>query len=185
MSQSESIQPWRGYLLASLFFFSSLLQSLLNQNGLHEIIKVSVRWRAGIIDVVYRKTLTLSASAASSTTSPIPMSGTTTSNPAASTTPTTSTTEKGGAKGDPGAGGGGAAAGGGVGDIVNILAIDLERLQFVWMIWGTPLNILIALTLLYAQLGWTVFVGLGVIVLSFIFNGVLASRLELLQVFFF
>ena len=138
-----SMEVWKGYFLASLFFISSAFQSLTYQLGHHLPAKVSIRFRAGLIDVLYRKALTISPFAAVTT---------------------------------------------GIGDMVNLMAVDMERLQltliFIWIIWWAPLNIIIALVLLYFQLGWVCFVGLGVMIISFIINGVLASLFESLQVFY-
>ena len=141
MSQSSTMEDWKGYLLASLYILTSFSQSLIYQNSFHESTKSSIRWRAGIIDVIYRKALTISSSAKLTS---------------------------------------------GVGDIVNLLAIDLERLQmllqFIWMIWAAPLNIIIAVVLLYTQIGWVTFVGLGVMAISMVLNGAFAGILQKLQV---
>lgn len=75
--------------------------------------QVGIRFRAAIIDTIYRKALRVAASAST------------------------------------------AKSGSSTGQIVNLLAVDLQRLQdvlqFLWMVWYAPLNIIIAMVLLYQQ----------------------------------
>ena len=54
----------------------------------------------------------------------------------------------------------------GTGDFVNFLAVDLQRLQdmlqYVYYLWFAPLNTVASIVLLWFQIGWVCFVGLGI-----------------------
>jgi len=72
-----------------------------------------------------------------------------------------------------------------VGEIVNLMAVDAERLRdvcaYVWMVWSCPLQITVAIILLYNVLGVSVFAGVAVMVVLFPMNMILAriqSKLE-------
>lgn len=138
---NSKMEDWKGYFIGALFFIASIIQSILYQNGFHESAKLSVQVRAGLIDVIYRKSLTVSPAAAAS---------------------------------------------GAFGEIVNLLAVDLERMQmaiqFIWVIWFAPLNIIIATGLLYIQLGWVAFVGLGIVVCALLINGFAGAAMRALMV---
>jgi ATP-binding cassette subfamily C (CFTR/MRP) protein 1 len=47
-----------------------------------------------------------------------------------------------------------------VGEIVNLMSVDCQRLQditgYLWMVWSAPLQIALALALLWGQLGASV-----------------------------
>ena len=74
-----------------------------------------------------------------------------------------------------------------IGEIVNLMAVDAERLQevaqYLWMLWSSPFQIVIAVTLLYGILGPAVFAGLGMMLIMLPINGLLASMETRLQVF--
>ena len=74
-----------------------------------------------------------------------------------------------------------------VGEIVNLMSVDAQRLQdatgYLWMIWSAPLQIIIAVYLLWGILGPSVLGGLAVMVLLIPINGVLSSYQRKLQVF--
>ena len=59
----SSIEVWKGYAIAVLFFIVLIIQSICYQFHLHYVIKVSIRMRAALIDTLYRKTLTVAPSA--------------------------------------------------------------------------------------------------------------------------
>ena len=73
-----------------------------------------------------------------------------------------------------------------VGEIVNLMSVDAQRLQdatsFLWVIWSTPLQIIIALYLLWGILGPSVLGGLAIMILMIPLNGVLTSYQRKLQV---
>ena len=138
------MESWKGYLIAGLFFLASSIQSILYQHSFHISGKMSVRVRAGLIDSIYKKALTVSPAAASACDS---------------------------AK------------------IVNLLAIDLERLQmllqFIWVFWVAPLNIIITMVLLFIQIGWVSFIGLGVLIVAFLYVGMASGAIRHILVFLF
>ena len=117
---------------------------MIYQNVFHESAKLSIGLRAALIDVIYKKSLTVSPSSV------------------------------------------GAA---GTGSIVNLMSVDLERLQlllqFIWVIWFTPLNIFIATALLYLQLGLVCFVGFSVVFLVVIFNFFVGGAMKKFLVYIF
>ena len=73
-----------------------------------------------------------------------------------------------------------------VGEIVNIMSVDAQRLQYVagylWMIWSSPLQIVIAVYMLWGIVGPSVLAGLAVMILLIPINGVLATIQRNLQV---
>ncbi len=73
-----------------------------------------------------------------------------------------------------------------VGEIVNLMSVDAQRLQdvtgYLWMIWSSPLQIVIAVYMLWGIVGPSVLAGLAVMVLLIPINGVLATIQRNLQV---
>ena len=73
-----------------------------------------------------------------------------------------------------------------VGEIVNLMSVDAQRLQdvtgYLWMIWSAPLQIIIAVYLLWGILGPSVLAGLAVMILLIPVNGVMATLQRKLQV---
>ncbi|XP_064629119.1 multidrug resistance-associated protein 1-like isoform X2 [Lineus longissimus] len=72
-----------------------------------------------------------------------------------------------------------------VGEIVNLMSVDVERIEdatiWSWIAWSSPFQIIIALWLLWNELGVAILAGLGVMVLLLPFNGCLASWVEKYQ----
>lgn len=72
-----------------------------------------------------------------------------------------------------------------VGEIVNIMSVDCQRLQditgYLWMMWSAPLQICLALWLLWGQLGVSVLAGMAIMVLLIPLNGFLAMKSRQLQ----
>uniref|UniRef100_A0A6G1SLE4 ABC-type glutathione-S-conjugate transporter n=1 Tax=Aceria tosichella TaxID=561515 RepID=A0A6G1SLE4_9ACAR len=72
------------------------------------------------------------------------------------------------------------------GEIVNLMSVDAQRFQDLLMyanlIWSAPLQIVLAVVLLYRELGWPVFAGVLCMVLFLPCNAYLARRLKLCQV---
>ena len=75
-----------------------------------------------------------------------------------------------------------------VGEIVNLMSVDAQRLQdvtgYLWMVWSSPLQIALAMWLLWGILGPSVLAGLGVMVLLIPINGYLATLQRNLQIEF-
>ncbi len=75
-----------------------------------------------------------------------------------------------------------------VGEIVNLMSVDAQRMQdvvgYLWMVWSAPLQIIIAVYLLWGIIGPSVLAGLGVMILLIPVNGVLASFQRKLQIKF-
>ncbi|PAA56638.1 hypothetical protein BOX15_Mlig005571g4 [Macrostomum lignano] len=73
-----------------------------------------------------------------------------------------------------------------VGEVVNLMSVDAQRLQdvagYLWMVFSAPLQITIAIVLLWQELGASVLAGLAVMVLLIPVNGALASTQRKLQV---
>ena len=73
-----------------------------------------------------------------------------------------------------------------VGEIVNLMSVDAQRLQdvtgYLWMMWSAPLQIGVAMALLWSKLGPSVLAGLGVMILLIPINGFIASIQRKLQV---
>jgi len=73
-----------------------------------------------------------------------------------------------------------------VGEIVNLMSVDAQRLQdatgYLWMTWSAPLQICIAVYMLWSLLGVSVLAGLGVMILIVPINAVIAAISRKLQV---
>lgn len=67
-----------------------------------------------------------------------------------------------------------------------MMSVDAQRLQdvtgFVWMVWSAPLQIAVALYMLYNLLGVSVFAGVGVMLALFPLNGVITKFAKKFQV---
>ena len=75
-----------------------------------------------------------------------------------------------------------------VGEIVNLMSVDAQRLQdvagYLWMVWSSPLQIIIAVYMLWGIVGPSVLAGLAIMVLLIPVNGILATIQRNLQVTF-
>lgn len=66
-----------------------------------------------------------------------------------------------------------------VGEIVNLMSVDAQRLQdvtgYLWSVWSAPLQICLATALLWNLLGVSVLAGFAVMILLIPINGLLGS----------
>ncbi|XP_050313202.1 multidrug resistance-associated protein 1-like [Anthonomus grandis grandis] len=73
-----------------------------------------------------------------------------------------------------------------VGEIVNLMSVDAQKFQelvmFVNFLWSAPISIILAISLLYQELGVAVFAGLGTMILLIPLNTVIINRSRRLQV---
>ena len=73
-----------------------------------------------------------------------------------------------------------------VGEIVNLMSVDAQRMQdicgYLWMFWSCPLQIVIAMYMLWQQLGPSVLSGLALLILLIPVNGVIGTIQRRLQV---
>ncbi|XP_021341468.1 multidrug resistance-associated protein 1-like [Mizuhopecten yessoensis] len=73
-----------------------------------------------------------------------------------------------------------------VGEIVNLMSVDCQRMQdlsgYLWMLWSAPVQIILAMTLLWNQLGPAVLAGLGVMILLIPLNMFISIKQRKLQV---
>ncbi|XP_017652829.1 multidrug resistance-associated protein 1 [Nannospalax galili] len=73
-----------------------------------------------------------------------------------------------------------------VGEIVNLMSVDAQRFMdlatYINMIWSAPLQVILALYLLWLNLGPSVFAGVGVMILMIPFNAVMAMKTKTYQV---
>lgn len=73
-----------------------------------------------------------------------------------------------------------------VGEIVNLMSVDAQRISditgYLWVVWSAPLQIILAMILLWNQLGPSVLAGVGVMVLLVPFNACIAVRQRRLQI---
>lgn len=72
------------------------------------------------------------------------------------------------------------------GEIVNLMAVDSYRFQdlviYVNLIWSAPFQMILAISLLYRELGWSVFAGVACMALVLPANAYLANRIKFSQV---
>ncbi|PVD37039.1 hypothetical protein C0Q70_04032 [Pomacea canaliculata] len=75
--------------------------------------------------------------------------------------------------------------GGTVGEVVNLMAVDCQRVQdmmsYTWMVWSIPLQVMLAVYLLWDTLGLSVLAGVGLLVILVPVNGYLAFHQQNLQ----
>ena len=73
-----------------------------------------------------------------------------------------------------------------VGEIVNLMSVDAQRVQdatgYLWMTWSAPVQISIAVYMLWNLLGVSVMAGLAVMILIIPINAVIATMSRKLQV---
>ena len=73
-----------------------------------------------------------------------------------------------------------------VGEIVNLMSVDAQRLQdaigYLWMTWSAPLQICIAVYMLWTLMGAAVLAGLAVMILIIPVNAIIAAMARKLQV---
>ncbi|CAL4110031.1 unnamed protein product, partial [Meganyctiphanes norvegica] len=73
-----------------------------------------------------------------------------------------------------------------VGEIVNLMAVDSQRLMdltmYINMLWSAPVQISLAIYFLYQILGPSVFAGLAVMILLVPINGIVATQQRKLQI---
>ena len=73
-----------------------------------------------------------------------------------------------------------------VGEIVNLMSVDAQRIQevigYLWVTWSSPLQICVAIYMLWSLLGASALAGLVVLIILIPINGVLATATKKLQV---
>lgn len=73
-----------------------------------------------------------------------------------------------------------------VGEIVNLMSVDAQKimdlLPYLHMVWSAPLQIALALYMLWMTLGPSVLAGIVIMILLVPLNGVFANILKKLQV---
>lgn len=73
-----------------------------------------------------------------------------------------------------------------VGEIVNLMAVDAQRVQdvfsYIWILWSAPLQIAICLWQLYDVIGASLFAGFAIMILMMPLNGFVAVKQRNLQV---
>jgi len=73
-----------------------------------------------------------------------------------------------------------------VGEIVNLMSVDAQRLQdatgYLWMTWSAPLQICIAIAMLWTLLGASVLSGVAIMIILIPINVVIANKSRKLQV---
>lgn len=73
-----------------------------------------------------------------------------------------------------------------VGEIVNLMSVDAQRFMdvmlYLHMVWSAPLQIILASFFLWQTMGPSVLAGVGVMILLFPFNAVVATMLSKMQV---
>ena len=71
------------------------------------------------------------------------------------------------------------------GDIVNYMAVDTQRLQdltqYGQQLWSAPFQIALCMLSLYQLVGYSMFAGVGIMILSIPLNGILARYMKRLQ----
>lgn len=71
------------------------------------------------------------------------------------------------------------------GDIVNYMAVDVQRLQdltqFAQMIWSAPFQITVCMISLYQLVGWSMMAGVGVMLAMVPLNGIVARFMKKMQ----
>ena len=57
------------------------------------------------------------------------------------------------------------------GEIVNLMSVDVAKIvtlmSWVNFVWSSPIQIALSVYFIYAELGWAIFVGFGIMILAF------------------
>lgn len=73
-----------------------------------------------------------------------------------------------------------------VGEIVNLMSVDCQRIQditgYLWMLWSAPVQVILAMVLLWNTLGPSVLAGLGIMVLLMPINALIAIKQRKFQI---
>ncbi|XP_053408516.1 multidrug resistance-associated protein 1-like isoform X2 [Mercenaria mercenaria] len=73
-----------------------------------------------------------------------------------------------------------------VGEIVNLMSVDCQRIQditgYLWMLWSAPVQVILAMTLLWNTLGPSVLAGLGIMILLMPINALIAMKQRKFQI---
>ncbi|XP_067676731.1 multidrug resistance-associated protein 1-like isoform X1 [Haliotis asinina] len=71
------------------------------------------------------------------------------------------------------------------GEIVNLMSVDSQRINdvmnYLYLLWSVPVQIILSIILLYVTIGPSVFAGLGVLLIMIPFNGFLSNIQRHLQ----
>ncbi|KAL3882083.1 hypothetical protein ACJMK2_028455 [Sinanodonta woodiana] len=72
-----------------------------------------------------------------------------------------------------------------LGEIVNLMSVDVERIfsfvYFFWGLWASPLEVIIALSLLYGTVGPSMLAGLAVLILLMPLNAIITRKIHKLE----
>ncbi|XP_067661101.1 multidrug resistance-associated protein 1-like [Haliotis asinina] len=72
------------------------------------------------------------------------------------------------------------------GEIVNLMSVDSQRINdvmnYLYLLWSVPVQIILSVILLYVTIGPSVFAGLGVLLIMIPFNGFLSNIQRHLQI---
>ncbi|XP_067676618.1 multidrug resistance-associated protein 1-like isoform X2 [Haliotis asinina] len=72
-----------------------------------------------------------------------------------------------------------------VGEIVNLMSVDANNINilmtYLFSLWSSPLQIILALIFLYQTVGYAMFAGLGIILLMMPFNAFILAKMNSLQ----
>eukprot|EP00921_Rhytidocystis_pertsovi_P021853 GHVQ01034965.1.p1 GENE.GHVQ01034965.1~~GHVQ01034965.1.p1 ORF type:complete len:1721 (-),score=244.53 GHVQ01034965.1:456-5618(-) len=145
---------WVGYMYVGIMFTANCLQSIILQQYFHRMIRVGMRLRSSISTMIYAKALRVVPGMAGKKR--------TASGQVDTTQPGTST-----------------------GEIVNLMSVDSQRLEtlmtYLHILWSAPLQIFIAVCLLYRIIGPSTFGGVAVMTVSIPVTGLVAKRIKHIQ----
>jgi ATP-binding cassette, subfamily C (CFTR/MRP), member 1 len=72
-----------------------------------------------------------------------------------------------------------------VGDIVNHMSIDVDRLMnlvpYLHMVWSGPVQVIVSIIMLYFVVSWSVFAGVFVMLITIPINGFVAKKVLALE----
>lgn len=129
-----------GLFLTGILFISSLIQSFVLQHYFHRMFICGARIRTAIMNIVYKKSLRLSASARRQAT---------------------------------------------IGEMTNLVAVNAQTCcdltTYLNILWSSPLQIIIAIYLLWTYLGVSALIGVATMIIFIPVNLMLANRTKKLQ----
>ena len=72
------------------------------------------------------------------------------------------------------------------GGLLNLMSVDAKKFQdittYLNMVWSAPLQIIVTLIFLYELMGWSIFAGVGTMVLLLPFNYFVTKKIKNVQV---
>ncbi|KPM06699.1 ABC transporter-like protein 9, partial [Sarcoptes scabiei] len=158
--ENDQQYRWHGFLYAFVMFKMFLLESILNSFADYRLMVLALKIRSSLTMAIYRRLLRMNPTSTSSSLS---------SSSSSSSSISSSSNQKQFTSGQ----------------ILNIMSSDTQKvfdyIKMINLFWICPLQITIAIFLLWQHLGYASLAGLGVLLLLLPFNAFIGAQIRSLQ----